>query len=264
MGKGKAMKKLVVCVCVLGLLLCGAAKSEDGNLGVYLGVKLGMGVSKQSNTAFGMDANSFTYAGDTYSWDHHRDGMGNTNDAVFGGGATIGYDFGRRFNFPVRTELDYTILANAKDKTSKPNTYNYLTNGVPTPEDLNIEMQTSIRLHTMMLNVWVDIPTGTKFTPYFGGGGGAAFIRHKSAAIEEPGTPHAEVISGSKSFTNFAWNAGAGVAYAINDRWTMDLGYRYVDAGSHKMHYPGEGEVMYTSLGKLKSHNIMLGVRRTF
>lgn len=259
------MKKLVVCICALGLLLGGAAKAEDGDLGVYLGVKLGVGVTRQSNTAFGMEAGSFSYLGDNYAWDHHRDGMGSVGEAVFGGGANVGYDFNRRFRFPVRVELDYTILANSTDKTIRNNTYNYTTNGVPTPESLDIELKTSIRLQTLMLNAWIDIPTGTKFTPYFGGGIGTAFIRHESAATEEPGSANPEVIKNSKNFTNFAWTAGAGVAYAVNERWTVDLGYRYVDAGSHKMHYKGdEGSGMYTSLGKIRSHNIMLGIRRTF
>lgn len=263
-GKGRIMKRLVICVLALGLLFGGVARAEECQLGVYLGVKFGVGIAKQSKTAFGMDAATVTEGGDTFSWDHHRIGMGNNSDAVVGGGASLGYDFSKRLSIPLRLELDYTILADAKDTTRNTGTFNIMYNGTPMSFQSELEVQTKIRLQTMMLNAWVDIPTGTKLTPYFGGGIGTAFIRHKSTAIEEPGTPAAEVVTASKSFNNFAWSVGGGVAYAINDRWTMDLGYRYTDAGSHKMNYSGEGGNLYTRLNKIKSHNIMLGLRRTF
>lgn len=258
------MKKLVACICVFGILLGGAARAEEQQNGVYVGAKIGAGIARHGGTTFGMDAATTTVGLDTYAWEHHGVDMGHNNDVVLGGGASLGYDFGKRFNFPLRLELDYTILAKAKDTTNKTATFDITVNGAPTSFQTDLAVRTSIGLQTMMLNAWIDIPTGTKFTPYFGGGFGTAFVRHESTGIEEPGTPNEERINASKSFANFAWNAGAGVAYNINDRWAMDLGYRYIDAGGHKMHYNGEGGVMYTRQSKITSHNVMLGIRRTF
>jgi opacity protein-like surface antigen len=262
--RGISMKKLVTCICAFCLLVGGVAWSEEQQLGVYVGAKIGAGIARHGGTTFGMDAATMQYGGYTYSWDSHRVDMGHNNDIVIGGGASLGYDFSKRFNFPLRLEFDYTVLAKAKDTTNKTATFEVFVDGNPMSEQSNIDVHTSIGLQTMMLNTWIDIPTGTKLTPYFGGGIGAAFVRHKSIAVENPGTPGEERIHAGKSFRNFAWNAGAGVAYNINDRWTMDLGYRYVNAGSHKMHYAGEGSIMSTRQSKISSHNIMVGIRRTF
>lgn len=55
------------------------------------------------------------------------------------------------------------------------------------------------------------------------------------------------------------------MAYNVNDNWALDLGYRYIDAGDHKMRYGGEsGSMMFTKIDKIESHGIMLGVRYSF
>ncbi len=72
---------------------------------------------------------------------------------------------------------------------------------------------------SIMLNAYYDIPTGTKLTPYIGGGIGLAFLELKGDGEKEDST-------------EFAYQLGAGVSYAINDNWGMDAGYRYIKNGS--------------------------------
>ncbi|MBD5539269.1 MAG: porin family protein, partial [Desulfovibrio sp.] len=43
-------------------------------------------------------------------------------------------------------------------------------------------------------------------------------------------------------FTNFAWNAGAGVSYNFNDTLAVDASYRFVGLGYNEVstHYNGK------------------------
>ncbi len=75
---------------------------------------------------------------------------------------------------------------------------------------------------------------------------------------------HADSTADAKADNklNFAWNVGAGVEYALNDCWTMDLGYRYSDLGKAKI----KRQAGYTGYRKeeLTSHDIKLTARYMF
>ena len=74
-----------------------------------------------------------------------------------------------------------------------------------------------------MVNAWFDVPVRDKFAVYGGGGiGGAGY--HLSV--------NDTISSGSGSVSEFAWQAGAGVIYRVNDRIELDFGYRYSDLGT--------------------------------
>jgi opacity protein-like surface antigen len=83
---------------------------------------------------------------------------------------------------------------------------------------------------TYMLNAYYDFNTGTKFTPYFGFGLGIANINSKikydSVALEGQNT------RGDTETNNFAYNLGIGIGYAVNERISVDFGYRYTDFGT--------------------------------
>lgn len=98
-----------------------------------------------------------------------------------------------------------------------------------------------------MANVYLDFVNSSPFTPYIGGGIGAAFI---SADFDE--------TSGSnlrEDNTVFAYQGTAGLAYAINPHMSLDLKYRYF----------GTTDV---NLGDVKasfaSHNVFFGFRYNF
>lgn len=61
---------------------------------------------------------------------------------------------------------------------------------------------------------------------------------------------------------SFAWNVGAGIEYALNDCWTMDLGYRYSDLGKAKVNPRSDYTGRHTE--KLRSHDIKLTARYMF
>jgi opacity protein-like surface antigen len=66
----------------------------------------------------------------------------------------------------------------------------------------------------------------------------------------------------SKDKVSFAWNLGAGVEYAFNDCWTLDLGYRYTDLGKARIK-AHEGFTGHKS-EELTSHDIKLTARYSF
>jgi outer membrane protein OmpA-like peptidoglycan-associated protein len=72
----------------------------------------------------------------------------------------------------------------------------------------------------------------------------------------------------SHAFTNFAWGAGAGVAYAVAPNMLVDLSYKYLDLGD--MHSGttlsvGAAKVNTSQMsGDLKAHTVMIGFRYEF
>lgn len=116
------------------------------------------------------------------------------DDNVFGGALAAGVAFG---NF--RTELEYNLNSDASKKFPG--------------ATLKVESQ------SYMLNGYYDIDTQTKFSPYIMAGVGFADIKGKADTL------------GSISDTNFAWQAGAGISYEVNQAISLDAGYRYVDSG---------------------------------
>lgn len=117
----------------------------------------------------------------------------------------------------------------------------------------------SVRNQNVMLNAYYDFNTGTKFTPYVGGGIGLA---HLKASSKFAGTDGADYAAGKikESSNNFAWNLAAGVGYEVNSNITVDLGYRYVDNGDlTKTMYTGDRFKVES-----EAHEILLGARFSF
>ena len=150
----------------------------------------------------------------------------------------------------VRTELEYGVI----DDTHNSGTYSHNIGGFSIPTGYNIES----KIQTIMLNVYYDLDTGTRFTPYVNAGVGYANIREKAGVSNQYASETAKDRE-----DNFAWNVGAGVSYAINYNVSAELGYRYTDYGSVKN---SDVQAGYASSAErdYDSHEIMLGLRYTF
>ena len=132
----------------------------------------------------------------------------------------------------------------------------------------NHKFATELSVYSAMLNVYYDIDTGTKLTPYVGGGIGMARLKNKTRVTGT--TPAGDLdLGSSESENNFAWNIGAGVAYAVNDKVSVDAGYRYTDYGNVKesvsQAVPGLGVPLDVN-GKydVTSHEFLIGARYSF
>ncbi|MDR2199654.1 MAG: outer membrane beta-barrel protein [Deltaproteobacteria bacterium] len=145
------------------------------------------------------------------------------------------------------------------------------------PVDLDFDVKSEIELQTILLNFWYDIPTGSKIIPYVGGGVGLGIIRVENATNFDPNLTDFEPIEtyNSKTKTNFAFDIGGGIAYAVTDNFTLDLGYRFVWAGKvDVLNTPtiaqggGTGNAIVvpvvSSHKKIVSHDVFLGGRYFF
>jgi len=74
-----------------------------------------------------------------------------------------------------------------------------------------------------MANVWRDYSVNDRLGLYAGGGIGAGGYRFSADATDGVGF----TVNGNSSIVSFAWQAGGGVTYALSERVTLDLGYRF-------------------------------------
>ena len=107
-------------------------------------------------------------------------------------------------------------------------------------------VQAKLRSQALMFNAYCDFYTKTPFTPYVSAGLGGA--RTKLSADDK-----------AIHQTELAWQLGFGVAYEINEHFTADLGYRYIDYGEFSDYLDGE-----RTKAETKASEILLGVRYTF
>lgn len=147
------------------------------------------------------------------------------SDNIFGGSVMLG---AKIYHF--RTELEGFYNQEGKD--------NFEISGYKFPAEIDSK--------GLFLNVYYDVPTGTAFTPYFGGGIGYTWIK---GSMEAKGLN----LSTSKKASDFSWNLGLGVSYDINQHSHVELGYKYIDHGDFDMGGNVEAEV--------NSHTITLGIR---
>src|SRR5882757_7416417 len=127
-----------------------------------------------------------------------------------------------------------------------------------------------------MANVYVDLGTWWCITPFIGAGVGGAFNQidglQDLGSIPSPGVGSvnsASYFANSANKTSFAWAAHAGLAYKVNQNFTIELAYRYLDLGNA---VTGKGDTFDGILAgrgrpfqfnDLTSQDIKLGVRWT-
>lgn len=128
--------------------------------------------------------------------------------------------------------------------------------------------ETKTKVYGAMANLYYDIATGTKFTPFVGAGAGMAHVKVSSGAH---GTVEKQAfsINGDATDNNFAWNATAGVAYNISDSIVLDIAYRYTDLGAVKSTDTFtmdnlKGKMTTDAKFDIATHEVMLGARYRF
>lgn len=151
-------------------------------------------------------------------------------DVGFGITGAVGYDFGI---FRIEGEVGYR--ANDYDKVAASGQSKVKTGGDVTGWDF-------------MANGYLDIETGTPFTPYLGGGIGFAIL--DSSSVNAGG-----ITIKNGDDTVFAYQGIAGGAYSISKAWMIQLEYRFF--GTTNPTY-GSTESQYMS------NNLFVGMRYNF
>jgi OmpA-OmpF porin, OOP family len=151
-------------------------------------------------------------------------------DTGFGITGALGYDFG-----PARIEGEVGYRSNGYDNVAASGQEKVNVGGDVTAWDF-------------MLNGYYDFENATAFTPYVGGGIGAAVL--DSSSINAGG-----IIMPSGDDTVFAYQVIAGAAYTFADVWAVQLEYRFF----------GTADPTYNSTdSEYMSHNVFVGIRFNF
>ncbi|MGG4610086.1 outer membrane protein [Providencia sp. Me31A] len=241
------MKKIIA-VSLLSLV---SSMAMASNSGFYVSGKLGTSILKLSDQKWqGID--------DLGEYEHSSGGS--KTKGVFGGGIALGYDLYDMTSLPLRTELDITLRGKASSKYNLSRAAGNDGNG--SWFSANEDVKNDITLNTFMINTYYDFKNETNFTPYVSVGLGLASIKHKTqysfSEVNSDGSEY-DAHSKSKTNSNFAWSLGLGSQYAINDNLSLDLSYRFLDAGKSEVSYHADGDNMKSKV-KVRSNDIMFGV----
>lgn len=241
------MKKIIA-VSLLSLVSSAAFAGAES---LYVSGKIGASIVQVSNQKWLTSDNEF-----------EKTNLGNTNDSVFGGNIAVGYDFSKTTTLPLRTELEFGMREKA---STNHNLESFNDPGVFSSSD---DVKTDITLNTVMLNTYYDFKNDTKFTPYVSVGLGMASINHKmrydyNEHIVSMNQFTHEKFTKSKTTTNFAWSVGLGSQYRVNNHVSLDMGYRFLDAGKSEASYYADSQEN-TSKVKVRSHDIMFGITYRF
>jgi opacity protein-like surface antigen len=198
-----------------------------------------------------------------WSAEGYIEGSESKTKATAGGALAVGYDFSKRFNAPVRAELEYSVHGSLSKSEN-----DYL--GIQS-DDIDLEgiydanIKTKTRIQSLMANIYCDIANINGFTPYIGAGLGVAFVKSSAYLNGEKilGWTDTLVEGGgsiSKTKTAFAGQIGFGCSYAFADNISADLGYRFMLIGNSD--FTDDGTKLKTK--DLYAHQFMLGLRVTF
>lgn len=161
--------------------------SDDDPLwdSIYLGSRKGVVIAPDI---------PFVLAGDVFTL---------SNDNGYSIGGVVGVEMPK--NFRAELELNYS---------------EYTPNELSSPDSGAFALTGESRFATVLANVWKDFDTGTRFSPYIGGGmgmGRADFMFN--------------LVGSGNGFTDnsitFTAQVGAGMTIDLSDRVALDAGYRY-------------------------------------
>lgn len=225
------MKKLAAGIIFLVMLL-GSGMARAEGTGMYIAPKFLMTLQ---NT--GTVSRSSSLAGT---------GVDEYNQFTLGGALAVGMDFWEQQMLPLRLEVEVAFRGNSEKSWSDSSVWAERIRG-------------TWNNTTLFANLFWDFHNETPFTPYVGGGLGMAF-NYTGYDIK---TRNGSCYSMDDRFTNFAWNAGAGVAYNFNENFTLDASYRFVGLGYNEISTTING-VKYEIGNEPYNNEFMLGLRFTF
>jgi opacity protein-like surface antigen len=121
------------------------------------------------------------------------------------------------------------------------------------PNDVSAKIQTD----TALLNLYADLGTWSRFTPYIGAGIGVARVAVSDFEGPTPPTTGAP----AHSQWNLAWAAMAGTAFALSRNLQVDIGYRYLSFGNAQT---SDGPGGHMTFRNLAAQEVRVGLRWSF
>jgi len=116
----------------------------------------------------------------------------------------------------------------------------------------------NIGAFSTMFNVYFDLHNASRITPYLGGGIGFASL-YMSETTAFNGAGNKIILYDESDDTVFASQVGAGMDIAINNRSSIDVGYRYFITDKARLN----GDFTSSDL-RFESHNVLVGFKFKF
>lgn len=146
----------------------------------------------------------------------------------FQSGALAGVAIGYQFNEWFRTDLsaEYRMRA-GYDGLDR---FDTVTDGDPTTWDATNDYEADKSEFVVLANAFVDLGTYSHITPYVGAGAGVSYTLIDEFSDVNLADTSVGFASGDGQW-NFAWALYAGLGFEVNDRVTIDMGYRFLHVG---------------------------------
>jgi opacity protein-like surface antigen len=167
-------------------------------------------------------------------------------------GLGIGVDHGRWLRFDVTGEYRGKFIFLGQDRyTGTPNGTN--------------EYTADIESWVGLVNAYVDLGAWCGITPYVGGGIGIGSLSVQGLKDINTAT-NGVYYANDHTEVNFAWALYAGMSYDVTERFTLDLGYRYLDLGDTKSGtaydaWGGNPSYDGVEIRDVTSHDLMFSAR---
>ncbi|MEX2201444.1 MAG: outer membrane beta-barrel protein [Dongiaceae bacterium] len=216
------MRKLLLATAAAATIAAVQMPADAAADGFYVGVMGGFGWTQDVK-------GDYTYSGTPYTADLDSDT-----------GFVLGFAGGYKFDFGGRAELEFGYRSNELDS---------ITWGAGSGSSINGD----IDVYSLMTNFWYDFDTGTGLMPYLGGGIGAAWVTSNDWKFSGAG------VHSDDSDLAFAYQLGTGVNYAINETFTMGLGYRFFGTTGFELEdtYPAATDYDYDAY---YNHSVLLNL----
>lgn len=183
-------------------------------------------LNEQNNNFFG--SSSFSYKEDY--------------DTGYTGSVAIGYRIADQF----RLEAEGIYQSNARNKFNE--TFSFVSPNFSDSQSFSGDLKGQRERSAFLLNGYYDFKNSTAFTPFITAGMGGYHIRLKTAN------------GSSDNDLDFAWQAGAGVNYKLNDSISFDLKYRYFGGADAEIKNQNGPSDLYA----VGDHQAIAGIRIGF
>lgn len=158
-------------------------------------------------------------------------------------GGTGGYDFGF-----VRLEGELSYRNAALDTVTFADTTRFR------------NVDGDLGAFTGLFNVFFDLHNPSRVTPYLGGGIGFAALHLSDTTGVGSSSTGRTLLYDESDDTVFAYQIGAGMDIAINNRYSLDIGYRYFKTDNAEL----ESDFDTINELELESHNVLIGFKFKF
>ena len=140
--------------------------------------------------------------------------------------------------------MEGELMYQANNRDTQQLTYSYCCDNAGQPNTItqNHALTGERKRSAFLINGYYDFKNKTAFTPYIGAGLGVYHLE----------------INQRKNDMDFAWQAGAGLNYQLNNRVSVDVKYRYFGGADAEL---GTYSPLLYSVG---DHQLMAGIRIGF